>query len=134
MSLKNEVKINKSKGNKNIRTVSAIYKEEETYYIIDYKNKLEEQSNIIVGSDNTKKTLSFQNVFLEENDTSVNQSIVSSNNNSGGYNYIDSNIEKLVSTFTEKLFPKCNLKGFTICTKLSKQYYKKMAAILIKLK
>ena len=125
MSLKNEVKKPSSKEKKNIRTVSAIYKEEETYYIIDYKNKLEEQSNIIVGSDNTKKTLSFQNVYLEENDTSVNQSIVSSNNNSGGYNYIDSNIEKLVSTFTEKLFPKCNLKGFTICTKLSKQYFKK---------
>ena len=126
-----------SKENKNIRSVSAIAKEEEIYYIIDYKNKLKEQSNIIVGSENKERTLSFQKGLSEENDaSSPNQSLASgnNNNNSGGYNYIDGNIEKIISAFTEKLFPKCNQKGFTICTKLSKEYFKKNGGNIDKVK
>ena len=136
MSSKNEVKISSSKKNKNIRSVAAIVKEEEIYYIIDYKNKLKEQSNIIVSSENKESTLSFQKGLSEDNDaSSLNQSLVSSNNNnSGGYNYIDGNIEKIVSAFTEKLFPKCSQKGFTICTKLSREYFNKNGGNIDKVK
>jgi hypothetical protein len=115
MNSNNEVKLPQSKDNNKKKEISEISKLENIYYIIDYKNKLEHQKN-------KDGTFSFQKNFIDEE--SLNQSMISSNNNSGS-NKIDSNTEKLISQFIKKLFQKNNTNWFHICTHLSSQFFQK---------
>ena len=124
MNSENKIEANQSnENNKNIKELKNISKEEEIYYVIDHKNNLRLLNSIITNIDNKDRVLSIQKENSLDGE-SVNQSFVSSNNNSGGNIYKDSNIEKFVSLLTEKLFPKCNLHGFNISKKLSLEYFK----------
>ena len=116
MNSNNEKKISQSKDNIENKQNSEISKLENIYYIIDYKNKLEHQKA------NKDGTFTFQRNFIDED--SLNQSIVSTNNNSGS-NKIDSNTEKLISQFIKKLFQKNSTNWFHICTKISSQFFQK---------
>ena len=121
MNSNNEIKISPLKEMIGSRTISEIPKLEDIYYIIDYKNKLEHQNSI-----NKDRTLSFHKSFIDED--SLNQSMVSmvsSNNNNSGSNYIDSNVDKLISQFILKLFPNCKKNWFHICVKLSSEFFAK---------
>ena len=116
MNSNNEVKVSPSKENIENKEISDISKLENIYYIIDYKNKLEHQKI------NKDGTFSFKRSFIDEE--SLNQSMISTNNNSGS-NKIDSNTEKLISLFIKKLFQKNNTNWFHICTQLSSQFFQK---------
>ena len=116
MNSNNEKKISSSKDNIENKPNSEISKLENIYYIIDYKNKLEHQKA------NKDGTFTFQRNFIDED--SLNQSIVSTNNNSGS-NKIDSNTEKIISQFIKKLFQKNSTNWFHICTKISSQFFQK---------
>ena len=116
MNSNNEIKISPSKDNIGNKQNSDISKLENIYYIIDYKNKLERQK---VNKDGT---FIFPRSFIDEE--SLNQSIVSTNNNSGS-NKIDSSTEKLISQFIKKLFQKNSTNWFHICTKISSQFFQK---------
>ena len=121
MNSNNEIKISPLKEMIGSRTISETPKLEDIYYIIDYKNKLEHQNSI-----NKDRTLSFHKSFIDED--SLNQSMVSmvsSNNNNSGSNYIDSNVDKLISQFILKLFPNCKKNWFHICVKLSSEFFAK---------
>ena len=95
---------------------------EDKYYIIDSKNSLEIENTKNIGEELGK-------IFGAQLDTNeedlFNQSTNSSMTNSIGNANIDSNAQKLLNIFIEKLFPKCNLDGFLISKKLSSQYFKK---------
>ena len=106
--------------------------EEEIYYVIDYKNKLEPINNIIrikpenkETKENKQRTFSFQIGSFSEEELTGNQTAFSTSNNSGRIIYMDSNLQKLVELFTEKLFPKCDLNGFKICKNISTKYLKR---------
>ena len=124
MNSENKIEPNQSnENNNNIKELANISKDEEIYYVMDHKNNLRILNSFITNLDNKERTFSIQKENSGDGE-SVNQSFVSSNNNSGGNIYKDSNIDKLVSLFTEKLFPKCNLQGFCISKKLSLEYFK----------
>ena len=116
MNSNNEIKISPSKDNIGNKQNFDISKLENIYYIIDYKNKLERQK---VNKDGT---FIFPRSFIDEE--SLNQSIVSTNNNSGS-NKIDSSTEKLISQFIKKLFQKNSTNWFHICAKISSQFFQK---------
>ena len=114
-SKKNENKQNYINSNENM-------KEEEYTYIIDSKNTLK-----IDKSKNINEEL--EKFFGSQPDTSeedlINQSTNNSMTNSVGNANLDTNSQKLMHIFTEKLYPKCNLDSFLISKKLSTQFFKK---------
>ena len=122
---KNEITEEKDNINNNIKEVTDFIKEDELYYVIDYKNKLEikKNENIINNLDIMDKTIISKLNISNEID-SLNESSFSSNKNNERNTFLDSNIEKFVSIFMDKLFPKNNLKEFNICKKLSLEYFK----------
>ena len=122
MSAENKNDKNQIEDNKNTNEIKNISKEEETYYEIDHKNKLEILNRLIINPEYKGRSFSIQKDDSFE-DESFNKSI-SSRNNSTSKIYIDNNIEKLVNIFIEKLFPKCNVSGFSISKKLSLEYFK----------
>ena len=121
MNSKNKKEKNQTKDNK--KNEIKDFSKEEIYYVIDHKNKLEVQNSIITNLDDKSGSCS---VRKEDSvmDESLNQSCISTNNKSSENSYIDSNIDKLVSLFIEKFFPKCNLNGFNISKKISLDYFK----------
>ena len=124
MSYKDSKEITQLKTNENNKMeINDIFNEEKIYYVIDYKNKLEHQNNKLSKPENNSRALSFQKGSSGGDDESNNQSIFSSTNNSGNY-YIDNNIEKIISLFMEKLFPKCKLNGFNISKNISSKFFK----------
>ena len=124
MSSKDSKELTQVKTNENNKMeINDIFNEEKIYYVIDYKNKLEHQNNKLSKPENNSRALSFQKGSSGGDDESNNQSIFSSTNNSGNY-YIDNNIEKIISLFMEKLFPKCKLNGFNISKNISSKFFK----------
>ena len=122
---KNEITEEKDNINNNNKEVTDFIKEDELYYIIDYKNKLEikKNENIINNLDIMDKTI-ISKINISNEIDSLNESSFSSNKNNERNTYLDSNIEKFVSIFMDKLFPKNNLKEFNICKKLNFEYFK----------
>ena len=112
---KNEIYKEKENKNNNI--------ENEVYYVIDYKNKLEINKNIINNLDKIDKTFTSEINISYTND-SINQANFIINKNNEANIYLNNNIEKFVSIFIEKLFPSNNLNEFNICKKLSFEYFK----------
>ena len=117
-SKKNDYKIINSINNENI-------KGEDYAYIIDSKNilKIENSKNI---TENLGKIFGLQLDTSEEDliNQSTNSSMTNSAGNTNNTN-LDTNSQKLMNIFTEKLYPKCNLDGFLISKKLCTQYFKK---------
>ena len=95
---------------------------EEYYYLVDSKNILKTQK-IRKISQNLEKFFNVQIEYGEED--LINQSTNSSMTNSLGNINLETNSQKLLNIFTEKVFPKCNLDGFSICKKISAQFFKK---------
>ena len=96
------------------------YKEEDDYYYkIDYKNKLEPQYIIDI-----ERSLSFQAQEEETLNQSVQTGRAYSESSNFGKEY--SNIDKLMSNLMEKLYPKCNVNGFNISKRIALNYFKKI--------
>ena len=96
-------------------------KEEEYSYIIDSKNilKMEKTKKI---NENLGKYVGVQMDSSEEDIINLSTNSSMTGNTNVEYN----NIQKLIHIFTEKLFPKCNLDGFSISKKLATKYSKKL--------
>ena len=98
--------------------------EEEYIYTIDSKNILEINKKKNFGE---KFGKSCGSILLDTSEEDlINQSTNSSITSSAGNVNLDSNAQKLMNIFTEKMFPKCNLDSFLISKKLSSQYFKKI--------
>ena len=97
-------------------------------FVINSTNILEREENKNLNANLGK----FFGIPIEEED-SINQSTNSSLTLNTGNSNKETNGHKLMSIFTEKIFPKCNLDGFIISKKMSEQYFKKNDENKIKL-
>ena len=115
--------LNKKNSLKNIEYNNSdnIKEEEEYSYIIDSKNILEMEKTKKLNDDLGK----YFGVQLDTSEEDlINQSTSSSMTNSVGNTNIESNNQKLMHIFIEKLFPKCNSDFFIISKKLAIKYSK----------
>ena len=101
-----------------------------TSYIIDSKNKLKIQEfNKYKEEEELKKYLDQKEKSNEEDmiNKSISTSSSSSSSKTKKSKKTKNNSKKLMSLFIEKYFPCCNRKGFSICKKITTEYFKKYA-------
>ena len=95
-----------------------------TLYIIDSKNKLKIQE-LKNYKEELKKYFGRKDKKDKSNEKEmINKSISTSSSKTNKSIKTKNNSEKLMSLFIEKLFPNCNEKSFSICKKISTQYFK----------